>query len=182
MESRGLEIEAKYRLRPGQRQALETFLAPYPYQRLVQEDQYYDVGERVLRLRWEEGKWLLTYKDKPQVTPQGVKVRREVEAPIPANFVPELDALLVWLGHRRLGRVRKTRDVYWVDGLTVTLDRIEGLPDDYAELEITDRAPGGAQRLAELRKRLGLREEQVELRSYARLVAEARGEEVLGRE
>ena len=182
MESKGLEIEAKYRLRPGQREAIETALLGYEHHRSVQDDQYYDVGERVLRLRQENGGWFLTYKDKPQVTPEGVKVRQEIETPLPETFAPELDALILWLGHRHLTKVRKTRDIYHIDDITVTLDRVEGLPDDYAELELLGEEPDGPSRLAKLRERLGLTNGQIELRSYARLVAEARGEGTHGRE
>ncbi len=173
MESKGLEIEAKYRLRPGQRTEIEQALSGCQHQHSVQEDRYYDVGKRVLRLRQENGSWFLTYKDKPRVTSEGVKVRHEVETPLPETFVPELDALIVWLGHRRLTKVEKTRDMYYVDGIMVTLDRIKGLVDDYAELELLGDEPDSLVRLAKLRERLRLTDDQVELRSYARLVAEA---------
>jgi predicted adenylyl cyclase CyaB len=186
MESKGLESEAKYRLRPGQYEEVAKALSGYEHHRSVQEDQYYDVGGRVLRLRRENGSWFLTYKDKPQVTSQGVKVRHEVETRLPKEFAPELDALIVWLGHRHLTKVQKTRDTYHVDGLTVTLDRVNGLVDDYAELELLgnqpDGQPNGLKRMAKLRERLGLTDDQIELRSYAKLVAEARGEETHGRE
>ncbi len=182
MESKGLEIEAKYRLRPGQREKIEKILSGYGHHQSVQEDQYYDAGGRVLRLRQENASWFLTYKDKSRVTPEGVKVRREVETPLPEVFVLELDALIVWLGHQHLTKVQKARDVYRVDNITVTLDRVKGLSEDYAELELLGDQPDGLTRLARLREWLGLSDDQIELRSYAKLVAEAQGEDTRGRE
>ncbi len=182
MQSKGLEIEAKYRLWPGQCEEIEKALSVYEHHHSVQEDRYYDVGKRVLRLRQENGSWFLTYKDQSQVTSEGVKVRHEVETPLPETFVPELDALIVWLGHRRLTKVEKTRDMYYVDGITVTLDRVKGLVGNYAELELLGDEPDSLTRLAKLREQLGLTDDQVELRSYARLVAEAQGEETQGKE
>ena len=43
-------------------------------------------------------------------------------------------------------------------------------------------APDGLSRLARLRDRLGLTDDQAELRSYARLVAQGKGEPIHGRE
>ena len=182
MVSRGKESEAKYRLRPGQRERIEGALGGSRHRRSEQTDQYYDVGERVLRLRQEGGRWFLTYKDSPRITPCGVKVRGEVETPIPEPFAPDLEALILWLGHARLTTVRKVRDAYDLDGATVCLDRVEGLPDDYAEIEVLGDAPDGLSRLARLRDRLGLTDDQAELRSYARLVAQGKGEPIHGRE
>jgi predicted adenylyl cyclase CyaB len=175
MTKRGRESEAKYRLRSGQRRRIEAELAGFERRRLRQVDQYYDVGDRVLRLRREDGRWLLTYKDRPKISAGGVKVRGEVEVPVPEAFAPDLEALILWLGHRRLTKVKKTRDVYHVDGLTVSLDRVEGLAEEYAEVEVLGNRPDALARLAELRDRLRLSDDQVELRSYARLVAEREG-------
>jgi adenylate cyclase class 2 len=172
---KGLEIEVKFRLRPGQRQAIEKALEGLIPERSEQEDQYFDVADRVLRIRRENGHWLMTRKDRYQLSPEGAKIRHEVEVPIPEGFVSDLDALIQWLGHPRLTRVRKTRDSYRVEGVTVALDRIEGLSEDFAELEVLSDNPGAASRLSGLKERFGLADGQVELKSYARLVAEASG-------
>ncbi len=179
---KGLEIEVKYRLKPGQRQAIEDALAGTACEHWEQEDQYFDVGDRVLRIRQENGAWLLTRKGQFQLTAEGTKIRPEVEVPIPAPFVADLEALILWLGHAKLTRVRKSRDSYQVDGVTVALDRIEGLGEDFAEFEVLSDRPDAASRLAGLRARFGLGDDQVELKSYARLVAESQGTRADGRE
>lgn len=172
---RGLEIEVKYRLRPGQRERIVQALGDQVPERLEQVDQYYDVGDRVLRIRRENGRALLTRKDAYQLTPDGTKIRAEVEGPIPEEFVPELEALIRWLGHAPLTCVRKQRESYPLDGMTVALDRIEGLEEDFVELEVLSDRPDAASRLDALRARFALQVDQVEIRSYARLVAEATG-------
>ncbi|MNY53311.1 hypothetical protein D3C86_1890560 [compost metagenome] len=64
----------------------------------------------------------------------------------------------------------------------MALDRIEGLAEDFAEFEVLSDRPDAAERLAGLRERFGLSDDQVELKSYARLVAESRGTLAEGRE
>lgn len=182
MKSKGLEIEVKFRLRSGQREAIERMVAEREPERLEQIDRYFDAGKRVLRLRKEESEWLLTRKDEPTLAPDGTKVRHEVEVPVPEAFVQELDDLLVWLGHRRLTEVHKLRESYDLGGVTLTLDRIEGLDDDFAELEVLAADESAKDRLGAVRARLGLSDDQVVLDSYAKLVAQARGEDSLGKE
>jgi predicted adenylyl cyclase CyaB len=179
---KGLEIEVKFRLKPGQRQQIEAAFAGMACERSEQEDQYFDVGERVLRIRRENGRWLLTRKGRYELTAEGIKIRPEVEGPIPDAFVGELEALLLWLGHDKLTQVRKRREAYRIDGVTLALDRIEGLAEDYAELEVLSDRPDAAARLAALRSRFGLGNDQVETKSYARLVAESLGRDATGRE
>jgi len=179
---KGLEIEVKYRLKPGQRKAIEAALAGMACERSEQEDQYFDVGERVLRIRRENGRWLMTRKGRYELTPDGTKIRPEVEVPVPDSFVPELEALILWLGHEKLTRVRKVREAYQVEGVTVALDRIDGLEPDFAEFEVLSDRPDAVQKLEGLRARFGLGDDQVEIKSYARLVAEATGASAEGRE
>jgi len=168
----GPEIEAKYRLRPGQRGAIAATLG-HPARVHRQLDVYFDVPGRVLRVRWEDGKALLTRKDAASTSEDGIKSRHEVEVPLPGGAAPILEDLLPWLGHRRLTEVRKERHEYDLDGFVVCLDRIEGLdPPDFVEIE---SAGGGLDALRALRDRLGLAPDQCETRSYARLVAEAGG-------
>jgi adenylate cyclase class IV len=70
--------------------------------------------------------------------------------------------------------VKKVRDAYAIDGSTVCLDRIEGLDDDFAELEVLAQDMQAGEGLDALRARFGLTEDQILLHSYARLLAEAR--------
>lgn len=166
----GAEIEAKYRLEPGQREAIERKLGK-PARVLRQRDMYYEVPGRVLRIREENGVTLVTRKDAASLTEDGIKSRHEVEMPIPADCVPVLDDLLPWLGHRRLVEVRKERREFDVEGFVVCLDRIDGLETpDFVEIESTG---GDLDALRRVRDDLGLREDQGERRSYAWMVSEA---------
>lgn len=170
MEKRGQEIEAKFRLEPGQRAQLEGLLGSWEHERLEQEDRYFDVPGRVLRLRREGEAWVVTRKDAPAIAPDGTKQRLEIETPVPAELVGALAELFTWLGHAPLLTVHKVRDAYHQAGVTACLDRIEGVADDYLELEVLATEDAGA--LEPLRARLGLAPEQIELRSYARILAE----------
>lgn len=163
------EVEAKFRLRPGQREALLARLGE-PDRLLEQHDDYFDVPNRVLRIRRENGQFLLTHKDPSVISDDGIKSRHEVEFPLPEVVIPRLEELLVWLGHERLISVSKHRAEYDVPGFVVCLDRIDGLElPDFVEIE---SAGGDPDALLRLRDDLGLAADQVELRSYAALVAE----------
>lgn len=175
MEKRGLEIETKFRLRPGQREAIARALEGASHHGMDQEDRYFDVPGRVLRLRHEGERWVMTRKDAPTVSPDGTKVRTEIETPVPEDLVEALAETFAWLGHGPLLTVRKRRDEYEVDGVTVCLDRIEGLSDDYVELEVLSTDPAAQERLHGLRERFGLTGDQVETRSYAKILAEQSG-------
>ncbi|MBU6430585.1 MAG: class IV adenylate cyclase [Cyanobacteria bacterium REEB65] len=163
------EVEAKFRLRPGQRGLLLEHLGS-PARILQQRDEYFEVPGRVLRVRFENDQPLLTRKDAAQFTSDGIKTRHEVEHPIPPDFVSPLEDLLEWLGHRRLLVVEKERREFDLPGFVVCLDAIQGLePPDFVEIE---SAGGDAAALRRLRDELGLAPEQVEPRSYAALLAQ----------
>ena len=174
MQKRGFEIEAKFRLKPGQREAIARDLSSYPHHRLEQEDRYFDVPGRVLRLRQEGKNCCLTRKDASNLSPDGTKTRLEMENPIPLELAPLFAEVFDWLGHRPLTIVHKTRDEYAVEGATVCLDRIQGLADDYAEIEILSDEATSQELLTSLRHRFCLEADQVESRSYAKLVADSR--------
>lgn len=175
MEKRGYEIEAKFRLRPGQREAILQDLSDYPHHMHVQEDRYFDVPGRVLRLRQEGHAWFLTRKDAPTVAPDGTRTRTEIETPLPEEMVPVLSETFAWLGHRPMTTVHKTRLEYMVEGVTVCLDRIQGMEDDYAEIEILSQDMEAKEKLEHIRHRFCLEQDQVEPRSYAKLVADSQG-------
>ncbi len=164
------EVEAKFQLRPGQREALVAKLGE-PARILEQHDDYFDVPGRVLRIRRENGQFLLTRKDPTTLSAAGIKSRHEVEYPLPETMVPQLEELLVWLGHERLMSVSKRRAEYEVPGFIICLDRIDDLElPDFVEIE---SAGGDPDALLRLRDDLGLAADQVECRSYAALVAAA---------
>lgn len=163
----GPEVEAKFRLQPGQSESIAAILGS-PARTLTQVDTYYDAGDRVLRLRIENGRPYLTRKDAGTRTPDGIKTRHEVEQPLADETAALLSELLPWLGHKKLMEVAKQRREFEIDGFIVCLDTIAGLePPDFAEIE----AKGGDLiGLRALRDRLGLAEDQVVTSSYARLL------------
>lgn len=182
MEKRGLEIETKFRLKPGQREAIVRELTGHVPHRLVQEDRYFDVPGRVLRLRREGDCWVMTRKDASTIQEDGTKVRTEIEVPVPSELVSALAETFAWLGHGPLIVVHKVRDEYALEGVTLCLDRVEGLEADFAELEVLGQDASAKTLLDGLRARFCLTDEQVERHSYARLLAASRGLDVSPRE
>lgn len=165
----GFEIEAKFRLTPEQAEALKRSLSPVAAHEQV--DRYFDVPEKVLRIRCEDGNFLLTQKDPTQISPEGIKTRFEKEGPLTPQEAERLSELLPWCGHEERTTVRKHRTVYTSHGAEVCLDEIQGLPHPFLEVEGGDTK--GA--IAWLQEAIGLKPEQVELSSYAKLVAEQQG-------
>jgi adenylate cyclase class 2 len=138
--------------------------------------------DEAMRLRRDGGENRVTYKGPKIAGP--TKTREEVEL----TFEPGPDALLkmerlfVNLGFRPVATVRKRRLAYdlqfegrWVQ---VGIDSVEGL-GAYAEVEAIANGPADlpeAQRVVlELARKLGLGSDQVETRSYLRMVLERRG-------
>jgi adenylate cyclase class 2 len=105
--------------------------------RLFQADVYYshplrDFGatDEALRVRTENDLTVLTYKG-PKLDP-GSKTREELEVTI--SSADTTAKILERLGFTPVLRVAKVRKVYGIRGVSVCLDRVEGL-GDYVELE-----------------------------------------------
>lgn len=166
-----MEIEAKYRLRPGQRERLLDLLPPG--KTLRQEDRYFDVPDKVLRIRQENDDFLLTQKGEASFSAEGVKSREEEENPLSTAEVALLERLLPWMGHRELMTVSKTRTVFQREGALLCLDRVEGL-GDFLEIEANPGQGAEAVRRAAawLADAIGLAPEQIQRASYAKLLAD----------
>lgn len=166
-----MEIEAKYQLRPGQRERLLDLLPPG--KTLRQEDRYFDVPDKVLRIRKENDEFLLTQKGEASFSSEGVKSREEEENPLSTGEVALLERLLPWIGHRELMTVSKTRTVFQREGALLCLDRVEGL-GDFLEIEANPGQGMEAVRRAAawLQEAIGLAPEQVQRASYAKLLAD----------
>lgn len=166
-----MEIEAKYRLTPGQREKLQTMLGEGEH--LFQEDRYYEIPDKVLRIRRENGQFLLTQKGEARYSSEGVKSRSEEEGPLSPEEVALLERLLPWIGHPETIRVRKERRVFPHDGVLLCLDRVEEL-GDFLEIEAKPGEGVGAVQRASawLEQTIGLSPEQVERSSYAKLLAD----------
>jgi adenylate cyclase class 2 len=139
--------------------------------RLFQADVYYshplrDFGatDEALRVRTENDLTVLTYKG-PKLDP-GSKTREELEVTI--SSADTTAKILERLGFTPVLRVAKVRKVYGIRGVSVCLDRVEGL-GDYVELEFEgDDLKEGKKRIVGLMRDLGI--EGNERRSYLELI------------
>jgi adenylate cyclase class 2 len=154
-----LEIEIKTRSEDNtkvERMLLERGATPLG--ELDQVDEYFnhpcrDFAEtdEALRLRKDHtGK--ITYKG-PKID-RFTKTREEIEMQI--DDLDKMTAILIHLGFRSVARVKKKRKEYVLDGVTVSLDSVQGL-GDFVELEVQgDDAAEGRSRVERMRDRLGL--------------------------
>jgi adenylate cyclase class 2 len=132
-----------------------------------------------LRLRRIGGDNRITYKG-PKL-PGPTKTREEIELPFEAgeDAFGQLSRLFENLGFLPVAAVRKRRTTFHLarppHEIEVTLDRAEGL-GDFAEIEAIapteSDLPAAQAAVLDLAARLGL--EQVEPRSYLRMILEAR--------
>jgi adenylate cyclase class 2 len=107
--------------------------------------------DEALRLR-KDSKGKITYKG-PKID-RFTKTREEIEMEI--DDLDKMAAILVHLGFRSVARVKKKRKEYVLDGVTVSLDSVEGL-GDFVELEVQGNDPAeGRSRVERLRDQLGL--------------------------
>jgi len=103
-----------------------------------QRDTYFSAPHRdfaetdeALRTRYEDGTEYITYKGSKLDTE--TKAREEHETTVGDGEV--VRSLLGSLGFEEFGQVRKHRRVYELDGVTVTLDDVEGL-GEFVEVEV----------------------------------------------
>jgi len=187
-----LEIEQKFA--GADFAAIEERLLALGAEKGVEHDEadhYFNAPDRdfvqtdeAFRLRRVGPANCLTYKGPKQAA--AVKMRTELEVPLQEgdDTAEKMIALLVYLGYRPVTVVRKHRRHYHFqqDGfaLTVCLDRVEGLKERYAEVEVV--TPPERQQQAEaliVRTAHALGLSRVERRSYLGLVLEARSRETL---
>lgn len=138
----------------------------------VQVDEYFnhpcrDFAEtdEALRLRHDSaGK--ITYKG-PKID-RFTKTREEIEMEI--DDLDKMSSILLRLGFRSVAKVKKMRKEYALDGVTVSLDTVDGL-GDFVELEVMgEDADDGRSKVEEMRDRLGL--VGSERRSYLEMLIE----------
>ncbi|MGD0818152.1 MAG: class IV adenylate cyclase [Methanomassiliicoccales archaeon] len=154
-----LEIEIKTRSEDNgrvERLLLERGAKPLGEQDQV--DEYFnhpcrDFAEtdEALRLR-KDSHGRITYKG-PKLD-RSTKTREEIELDI--DDLDKMALILVRLGFRRVAKVSKRRKEYVLNGVTVSLDSVEGL-GDFVELEVLgEDAEEGTSRIERLRDELGL--------------------------
>lgn len=86
-------------------------------------------SDEALRLRFENGKVEITYKG-PREDGRAVKVREEISC----DIIGDAEKMLHRLGFRKVAEVFKEREVYEKEGVTVFLDKVEGL-GEFVEIE-----------------------------------------------
>lgn len=143
----------------------------------IQEDRYFDHPVRsfketdeALRVRITTGQsgCKLTYKG-PKLDEQ-TKSRGEIEVGV--DDTDGITQLLEALGFEPVARVSKEREVYQLEGITITVDEVEGL-GPYVELEKMvpkEEAEDARKELLGMADQLDLRE--LERRSYLELLLE----------
>jgi adenylate cyclase class 2 len=129
----------------------------------------FSTTDEALRLRRAGDSVIMTYKG-PKIG-LAAKTRREIEVPV-GDFEAAL-LILETLGFARVGTVVKDRDRFLLEGIEISLDRVEDL-GDFVELETR----GGNRQAAEdklflMAERLGL--ETFERRSYLELILRGGG-------
>jgi adenylate cyclase, class 2 len=109
------------------------------------------VTDEALRLR-KDPKGKMTYKG-PKLD-RSTKTREEIELDV--EDTEKMAKILDRLGFRSVAKVSKKRKEYILDGVTVSLDSVDGL-GDYVELEVQgDDAEEGRSKIERLRDSLGL--------------------------
>ena len=143
---------------------------------LEQEDRYYNHPSRdfvktdeALRVRSDVSGSVITYKG-PKLSTVA-KTRREVETGI--EDLSKMGEILILLGFRESGVVRKKREVYSLGDVEICIDHVEGL-GFFVELEkIASDREAVEKELFALAADLGLR--KFERRSYLEMVLEKAG-------
>jgi len=147
--------------------------------KLYQSDVYYahpcrDFGrtDEALRLRTENDLTMITYKG-PKVDKES-KTREEFEVSVASaeGTVKILDRL----GFKAVLKVTKVRKLYGLKGVSVSLDRVEGL-GDFVEFEYEgEDMSGGKRSIRQLMEELGVQGN--ERRSYLELLLEKRNKQL----
>ena len=158
------EVECKVRAHHDSVRSRLERLGCERIESVTQEDTYYDAPDRdfaetdeALRVREERAgeatETLLTYKG-PLVDTES-KTREEAETAV--TDPDAIRSILGGLGYEPAATVEKERDRYSLDGVTVTLDSVEGLGEFVeAELETETDVEAARERVQAVLERLGL--------------------------
>ncbi|MBN2487922.1 MAG: class IV adenylate cyclase [Methanosarcinaceae archaeon] len=136
-------------------------------------DTYYNAPHRdfaktdeALRIRLRNGEAVLTYKGKKLDSVS--KTRNEFETPVDGE---NARSILLELGFVETAVVKKTREVFEFDDLTIDLDSVDGL-GEFIEVEIVadSDVDHHRARLFGFLAKLGIREDESIRRSYMELL------------
>ncbi len=132
------------------------------------------ITDEAVRIRQSGRDSYLTYKG-PKLSGRG-KTRREEELLI--DDPEKMRSILLELGFTEVGRVEKEREIYCLNGVHITLDRVAGL-GNFVELEKMDSDYEKVEKkLFDLAGELGL--ERFERRSYLELILRKLAGESIG--
>lgn len=129
-------------------------------------NEFYDQKKSLLKRRYSlrlrlhpDGTGKLTLKG-PRQSAAAISKRVEIETPVCFKDTREL---LRVLGYEKVFAYRKTRATYRLEDCEITLDQVPGL-GHFMEIE------GPARIIKRLEKKLGLKPEQIETRSYLQML------------
>lgn len=147
-----------------------------PRGRLRQRDLYlshpcrdFGVSDEALRIRQEGESAMMHYKGPRRA---GAAKSRE-EIAVPLDDAENMLAVLCRLGFSVFHEVSKEREIFLIEDCEVALDNVSGL-GEYVEIEFIGNGDDGEERVLELAKRLGLKED--ERRSYLELLLSGEGD------
>ena len=124
--------------------------------------------DEALRIRSVNGKSVLTYKGKKLDSVS--KTRQEFETEVDGDSTR---SILIALGFFESGIVRKRREIFSCQGMTIALDSVEGLEEF---IEIQNQAQTNIEehrnQIFEFRESLGIRKEDSIRTSYLEMVLE----------
>jgi adenylate cyclase class 2 len=138
-------------------------------------DTYFNAPDRdfaktdeALRIRSVDGRSVMTYKGKKLDTLS--KTREEFETPVDGGITR---SILLALGFYESGIVKKTREVYRFENMTICLDKVEGL-GEFMEVEIVAESNIETHRkqIFSFLANFGIREEDSIRTSYLEMVLE----------
>jgi adenylate cyclase class 2 len=124
--------------------------------------------DEALRIRSVDGRSVMTYKGKKLDTLS--KTREEFETPVDGGTTR---SILLALGFRESGVVRKTRKVYRYENMTICLDKVDEL-GEFMEVEIGAESDieGHSKQIFSFLEKLGIGEEDSIRTSYLEMVLE----------
>ncbi|AAL80987.1 CYTH domain-containing protein [Pyrococcus furiosus DSM 3638] len=168
-----MEVEIKFKIK------LEDFLHtlntfnPEFVRYEEQEDVYFEVPRpKLLRIRGVHNlkKYYLTFKE---ILDENNEEFYEVEFEI-GDFEKAVE-VFKRLGFKIQATIKKKRWVYKLNGVTLEVNRVEGI-GDFVDIEVISDSPEEAkEKIWEVAKMLGLKEEDVEPRLYLELINELSG-------
>ena len=131
-------------------------------------------GSTLVRIRNQEEKSFLTMKEMTETS--GVWGEHETEISNP----DETKSILLKMGYSYLFDLNKKREHGKIGELNLCLDDVKQL-GKYLEVEIIgDNPEEGKKKILELFERIGIKEEQIEHKGYARIIFENMGVQFKG--